>query len=93
MSDKPTYSEEQLSDLAVKIQHLEALGCTDIDSSDLFIDFETPNGDTCNIGVYDFTTHDDLTKVLRNSQKYTCCGDLIDYDGDSDLCPTCKEHC
>jgi len=24
---------------------------------------------------------------------YTCCGDEMEFDGDSDICPTCGEHC
>ena len=80
-------------DIDARIWQLEQLECTDVQETALSIDFTAPDGVDCNIGVYDFAIADDLAKILRNAMKYTCCGDLIDYDGDSDLCPTCKEHC
>ena len=80
-------------DIDTRISHLEKLGCTDVQETASFIDFTAPDGVDCNIGVYDFAIADDLHKILKNAMKYTCCGDLIEYDGDSDLCPTCKEHC
>ena len=93
-SDNVELTPQVVNDILHGTEHLESLGCTDINThADLFIDFEAPDGQMCNIGLYDFDNTYDLPKILSNAQKYTCCGDLIDYDGDSDLCPTCHEHC
>ena len=72
--------------------HLESLGCTDIEIGKTYIDFEY-QGETLQIDRNAYTHGCTMKKLLNNAYKYTCCGDLIEYDGDSDICPTCKEHC
>ncbi len=74
------------------IAHLESLRCSEIEvlGTEIVFDYE---GEQLNAFIGSYEIGCDIKTVLRNARKYTCCGDLIDYDGDSDLCPTCKEHC
>ncbi len=83
---------EKHIDEQLTTNYLESLGCSDVEILLSTIGFEY-SGDQIEIARNSFDIGDDINKILKNAQKYTCCGDLIDYDGDGDICPTCKEHC
>ena len=73
-------------------EHLESLNCSEIEVLGTEIIFEF-DGQQLNVFIGTYPIGCDINTVLKKAQKYTCCGDLIDYYGDSDICPTCKEHC
>jgi hypothetical protein len=83
----------EIIDLEYIETYLAELGCTDIEVSEEETIFECPDGIICRIDTGDIDTEKTLPFILKMGDKGTCCGDWIAYDGDSDICPTCKEHC
>lgn len=77
------------NDNSEKVAFLQSLGFTDVEDNGDNISFE---GDCqMSIDVEDIKLTDTNADIERKSDKYSCCGDILDED--YMLCPTCKEHC
>ena len=82
------------ANLQAKLDYLKELGFSNIEPVEVYgydTEIQYEGEYNCSILAKEFEVGDEMRDILKASDFYSCCGDILDKD--YMICPSCKEHC